>query len=227
MPIVALHGFWGLPQDWDIFPKEFLAFPIRPFASFDAWCKDFIEEITTKVPPPRFLLGYSLGGRLALHAFCQAPELWEKGIFVSTHPGLLQEEEKGKRLARDLQWAESFRSMEWEELQAKWEKQPVFENASYRFTRNEANSSRKDLASHLTNFSLGKQKDFRKQLSSIQKASLWIAGERDRAFAELALEMASLSPHTSASIISNASHRVPWEQPSAFLSAIIQFARAS
>ena len=78
---------------------------------FDEWSQKFCEQVEREsFHGKAFLLGYSLGGRLALHACLARPDLWSGVIIVSADPGLSSPEEKGLQLRKDRQWAERFRS---------------------------------------------------------------------------------------------------------------------
>lgn len=51
----------------------------------------------------KILVGYSMGGRLALHALLEGG-LWDAAILISPHPGLESEEERAARRAGDAEW---------------------------------------------------------------------------------------------------------------------------
>lgn len=145
--IVALHGFLGLPADWksalagreDIHTVDLWAHlrAIRAegsavidmeFDAFAAWTSLFVREIETLIErtgTKPVLLGYSMGGRLALHALVARPELFESAVIVSANPGLVHADEKAARLANDKAWAERFRHEEWREVLRKWNAQGV------------------------------------------------------------------------------------------------------
>ncbi len=83
--IWAIPGFLGVPSDWDIFSweglkKVDLASP--SCISFDTWAKHFNREVKSHQNSNNILLGYSLGGRLGLHAVIEQPQLWNAAIIV-------------------------------------------------------------------------------------------------------------------------------------------------
>jgi 2-succinyl-6-hydroxy-2,4-cyclohexadiene-1-carboxylate synthase len=149
-PILALHGFLGLPQDWSRLGRETDSWDKRDlWADFDqlnqpesktylqAWAENFCREVEdadygggeTPTRPP-VLLGYSMGARLAMHAALHAPHLFQAIILISGHPGLALESERLARLKSDRAWAKRFRNDCWENLVDGWNRQPVLADAN-------------------------------------------------------------------------------------------------
>lgn len=177
MSIIALHGFLGLPSDW-AFCEGAISYPVGSCSSLSLWAKKFNAQIKKEKKEKRILIGYSMGGRLALHALLDEPELWDHAVFIGTHPGLKDKEEKEKRLQSDLKWAERFLTEDWDSLMDAWESQSIFQNERIRPCRQEKDYDRKELASQLINFSLGKQEDLLAR--ALEFSTTWIAGEKDK-----------------------------------------------
>ena len=79
----------------------------KPFQGFDDWTKDFCDRAELAANGEKsVLLGYSLGGRLALHACIHRPDLWHGVVVVGADPGLGSSEEKNQQFARDRNWAD-------------------------------------------------------------------------------------------------------------------------
>lgn len=213
MTLIALHGFLGLPTDWD--HLSLISFPILPADSFQAWAEQFHTMLLQKVSPPYILMGYSMGGRLALHAMQQRPDLYKAGILISAHPGLKSEKEKQLQLKNDDEWADRFMQTPWDDLMKAWEEKEVFQNATHRFLRKEKDYARQDLAAFLRNFSLGHQ-----EVSIPPIPIYWITGENDKKYTQLAQEISQLHPLSKNIVIPSASHRVPWENPKKFSIAL-------
>lgn len=228
LSLVCLTGFLGQPQDWqhlsnkELGVKKVYSFVPKNFDSFDSFSDNFRNTVKT-IAPPRILLGYSLGGRLALHLLLDNPLLWSGAIFISTHPGLQSEDEKITRKQTDAKWAEKFLVEPWEALMEQWESQALFHSSRYILKRSEADFDRFNLAACLKNFSLGLQQDFRAQLSSISLPILWMTGEFDPKFDALTKKLLFLNPNSRAMTIPNSGHRIPWEQPEIFQKAIYSF----
>lgn len=221
MTLIALHGFLGKPSDWDFLQVDanLLKVSFSSATGFDTWAESFNHYIET-LPAPRILMGYSLGGRLALHALLKKTNLFTSAIIISAHPGLLTDQERKKRLQDDEACALDFLSNSWDTLMQEWESKPIFQNATHRFNRKEADFDRKLLASQLQNFSLGLQSNLRPQLSQVNLPIHWIAGEKDIPYASFTKEMKKIHPLSKCYLIPGASHRAPWEQPRVFTEII-------
>lgn len=167
-----------------------------------------------------FLLGYSLGGRVALHAVIDDPGLWTKVFLVSTHPGLQSESERSERRANDQIWSERFRNEAWEEVISAWQDQPVF--VGTKATRRESASFDRIALSHaLEAFSLGRQSLSHAEINRVSQKALWVVGERDEKFLKVISNMKERIPDTRLQVIKEAGHRVHWDQPE-FLSEVVR-----
>ena len=67
----------------------------KQFEGFDDWTEDFCNRVESEANGEKsILLGYSLGGRLALHACVRRPDLWQAVVVAGADPGLESEEDK-------------------------------------------------------------------------------------------------------------------------------------
>lgn len=187
--IRTLSGFLGLPSDWD-----FLPWPHSP---------DHGE----------ILLGYSMGGRLALQLL--EKQRFEKAIIVSAG---LNAPDEARRL-RDEEWARRFGTEDWPSLMRAWNAQPVF--GGHVIERREADYDRAELARQLREWSPAVLPPPR--LEEITTPVLWIAGERDTKYVEIARGAVARLPRAELWICPEAGHRVPWEQPEAFVTRLRAF----
>lgn len=215
MNIVALHGFLGSPKDWEPW-DNLLPIAIKPEDNFQTFAKELNAWAKAEIKAPRALMGYSLGGRLALHALLDDPSIWSKGILISTHPGLASEEERIKRLQHDQEWAKRFCNDPWEVLMRDWEAQGVFKNETHRFIRNETDYKREELAKWLTHFSLGIQEDLLPKISTISIPLTWVTGEHDHNYRNFAKQVCENHYHSKGFIIPSAYHRACFANPLAF-----------
>lgn len=209
--IWALHGFLGVASDWDfLLPREKVKAVdlYENQQNFQLWAKSFNQRVRESGAESNILLGYSLGGRLALHVFFDDPELWSKALFLSTHPGLKTEEEKEQRLQMDEVWAQRFLGDPWRDVMAGWNDQSVLSQGSSP-QRSEENYEREKLAFCLRSWSLGLQDDFRPLIAEHREKITWLTGERDEKFSALAKEP-SIQGHS----LKDCHHRLLWE-PSA------------
>lgn len=199
MLIVFLHGILGTRKDWDEviqhLPYQCLTFDL-PGHGASPIDFDLFKEM--KKLPPFHLVGYSMGGRIAL----QYPGETLSLTLISTHLGLKTDHERAARLARDQKTAEEILSLPIDEFLKRWYDQPLFKTLRSKIDicqmRKEQN--RAGLAAALINYSLGKQPDYS------DKKATYLIGEDDEAYRTLYQN----TPHT---LIPNAGHAAHLENP--------------
>lgn len=223
--LYALHGFLGKPKDWQFLSNPCIAVDLFDYSnfSFQSWANSFNASVRLQNLGAKVLMGYSLGGRLALHALIQDPTLWDAAIIISAHSGLKDQNERVRRVAQDEAWAQRFEKEPWDHLMQDWNAQKVFQNDQVKIPRHEAEFSRKTLAQALRSWSLGIQQDLQFHIEQFPVPILWIAGELDSFYAERA-SLLKLSHASSQVWIANQTgHRVPWEQPIFFQAKVNEF----
>ncbi len=240
--LYCIHGFLGLTSDWNtVVPsginceKISLFSPQTHFITKFGTLRDignWINQETRQAPHPRVLLGYSLGGRIALHALLANPEQWAAAIFISTHFGLKDLNERKVRIESDQNWAEKFESSNWEKTIHEWNSQKVFQGDNNEPERPQAFFSRKALGHALRNFSLGNQESLKDDLKRIKKPILWIVGENDSKFKQLSEQIGALSEVTPSQctgsdiriqVIPQSGHRILFDQPAILKQRIEDF----
>lgn len=227
--IHALHGFLGQPSDWNVLNSQLTEcqlvkhdlFQSQPIEPFDAWANHFNQKIDVSSFP--ILLGYSMGGRLAMNALMDVPHLWKGAILVSSHLGLKTEEEKNTRYASDCEWSSRFLNESWDGLMEQWNEREMFTTASFAFKRKEEEYKREHLAKALDIWSLGKQEEMTFFLSQISLPILWVAGENDFHYCARANQLSFKNPLSRVWIAPESGHRVPWEKQDLFILEVNQF----
>ena len=95
--IIFLHGFLGTPQDFHPvlknihIPYQALTLPGHCNKPLD------LEKFEEEIPFKSTLVGYSLGGRIAMHLAKKYPEKIKKLIIVSAAPGLYEPRDARKK----------------------------------------------------------------------------------------------------------------------------------
>lgn len=226
--LYALHGFLGLMKDWDeLLPeaKKIDLFAIGKPSSqvgLKEWGNIFNQEIDHS-EKQKVLIGYSLGGRLALHALLQEPHRWNAAVIISAHPGLESEIEKVQRNVEDAKWAKRFESDQWSSLMLAWNSQNLFGGGNSQFKREEKDYQRFTVAAALKYWSLSSQENLKPYLTKLNLPIFWIAGELDYRYAEIARNITFSHPKSQIWIAPNSNHRIPWEIPDLFKQKINQF----
>jgi 2-succinyl-6-hydroxy-2,4-cyclohexadiene-1-carboxylate synthase len=247
--IIALHGNVGLPEEMHPLlrvagglgasPNLWRALAEHPRTASLEGFGDFLNAIAAPdVARPRVLMGYSLGGRIALHAVTQRPENWDAAVILSAHPGLASEAERAVRLAQDQSWAKRFMDESWPEVIAAWDAQPIFSGSGSRREavhipthQNEPPHVgcydlmewRREIARAFDLWSLGRQRNLRPRMRAITCPVLWLTGASDKKFSALAAETSALIPNARHVILAGAGHRVHLDQPAAVTDEIRTF----
>jgi 2-succinyl-6-hydroxy-2,4-cyclohexadiene-1-carboxylate synthase len=173
----------------------------------------------------RALLGYSMGGRLALHALLENNHPWQAAVIVSAHPGLKSEGERVDRRRSDAEWATQSLKGNWQEFLHAWNAQAILGHVLPRDTQTSGQlvMRRREIARSFVDWSLGAQLPLWDRLGEISIPVLWIAGENDPKFLTLAETAVSLMPNAKLLIAPNSGHRVPWEAESWFAEQVTRF----
>ncbi len=231
----CLHGFLGSGADWDLLRASWPADlpPLRTPDLFaappqDASLPAFGERFAAAaaaVDPAPVLLGYSLGGRLALHALLARPALWRGAVIVSTHLGLSDRPARATRLADDTIWTRRFREDPWATVMRDWNARDVFGGREQTLPRDEARYDRAALAHALDAWSLGRQEDLAPRLPALTAPILWIAGANDRRYVTQGKRAANAARSVTFVQAPGAAHRVPWEAAEWFSQTVMGFVR--
>lgn len=197
--ITALPGFLGRPADWNF---------LR-----DAGFEVDAHELDDVPPSGHTILGYSMGGRVALHALLDGAK-YELAVIVSAGLGIEGEPERAARREADEKWARRFEHDDWEAVLHDWNAQPLF-GGDIR-VRRERDYDRRRVVDALRRWSPAVLPPLAPRLHEITIPVLWIAGERDAKYVAEAKRAVSLLPDATLWICPDAAHRVPWERPEAF-----------
>jgi len=238
----CLHGAVGLASDWRGVGKQLATHGIGSRA-VDLWrfldcCPMPLDEFGVALSAEavgevsrgigRVLVGYSMGGRLALHALLADPTPWQAAVIVSAHPGLEDEGERAGRRAADADWASRALMGDWASFLHDWEMQPVLAGAVIDDTTGRASrlsQRRREIARSFVDWSLGAQQPLWQRLAEIHIPVLWITGADDGKFTALARRAVALMPNAEHLVIDGAGHRVPWQNEVGFCDAIARFTR--
>ncbi len=227
--IFLLHGFLGRPSDWNFIENEisknqsvrihavdYLNHPqLGPHFKFIEWAENFNKYVQSFGYSKKILIGYSLGGRLALHALQQSPDLWNQLVILSANPGLNSMQEKQARLANDETWAHKFSQMHWQDVMRDWNLQPVFAGNSNEPLRVEHDYDREKVAKCLVQWSLGKQENLENLIRKHRDKISWAVGALDKKFLHMSAAMYDENILKDLKIFDEVSHRIIFDQPEA------------
>ena len=235
--LFCIHGNFQTSKVWAPLARSFKAknsdlevisvsLKDHPQGGFDPWTEDFCNQVDTQAGRNKpYLLGYSLGGRLALHACIHRPDLWQGVVVVGADPGLGSNEEKNQQFTRDRNWADRLKKEPLEQLVREWDEQPVFCGIENSAPRNLEELDPIQLSQQFEVFSKGLQQNLVPALSELKTPPvLFLAGEKDKKYQQIGDELAELCPVVESQWVEDSGHRVPWENPESFSRILIDFA---
>jgi 2-succinyl-6-hydroxy-2,4-cyclohexadiene-1-carboxylate synthase len=187
----------------------------------------------TELAPDRFtLVGYSMGGRLALHA-ALAPALRariRRVVLIGASPGLADPAEREARRRADEALAGEVDQMTIEKFAERWARTPVLAGQPPRVAAavhaDRLRNQPSGLAGALRGLGIGALRSLWDRLPEIRAPVALIVGERDEKFRAIASEMAGGLRDASVVVILGAGHAVHLEAPARVAAVIDQNARA-
>lgn len=171
-------------------------------------------------------VGYSMGGRLCLHAALSHPELVERLVLIGATAGI---EDPGERAARRAHDEALAQRLEVEGLPAFvdwWLTQPLFATLPAAASGREERlaNSVDGLASSLRLAGTGSQDPLWDRLGSIEMPVLVIAGALDRRYAAVGERLvATIGTNAELALVPGAGHACHLEQPDALCALIERF----
>ncbi|MEG3895880.1 MULTISPECIES: 2-succinyl-6-hydroxy-2,4-cyclohexadiene-1-carboxylate synthase [unclassified Microcoleus] len=174
------------------------------------------------------LLGYSMGGRLALYMTLHFPERFEKVVLESASPGLKTEKERARRLQADSQIAQNLENSNIKDFLLNWYDRPLFKSLKNspnfdKLIETRLANNPLELAKSLRNIGTGNQPSLWEKLPQNQIPILLLAGEYDDKFTTINTEIASLCPASSLEIVPKAGHNIHLENLDQFVALVREF----
>ncbi len=246
-PLLLLHGFTGCMRNWEPLvpqlaqnytvvtvdlpghgqtasPDDLSFYRIGPVAAE-------LVQLMHSLGHDRFdLIGYSMGGRLALYIACRHPEKISRLILESASPGLKTAEERAARRTSDYALVNRIQQDGVEKFVDFWESIPLWESqkqlsaeARQNLRQIRLDNNPAGLANSLRGMGTGQQPSLWSDLSQLTMPTLLITGEHDHKFCAIAADMQSHIPQVDHQTVKNAGHTVHLEQPSSWLALVGAF----
>ncbi len=247
-PIVALHGFTG--DGSTMLPLLDACRKGRPAMAIDLVghgasaspdslehyaMPSVVDQVLSLIgphdPATVHLLGYSMGGRVALSIAARAPWYFASIITISSTPGILDPAERTVRYDADQERARHLEEIGVEAFIDEWLTMPLFapymaglseaERAATIAQRNTGSAT--GLANSLRGTGTGSMPPTWQTLPSVRSPILAIAGSLDTAYVETAERIAEAAPFAQSAIVDGVGHVAHHENCSAVAAPIAAF----
>ncbi|WP_421380797.1 2-succinyl-6-hydroxy-2,4-cyclohexadiene-1-carboxylate synthase [Bacillus salacetis] len=246
MPVLLLHGFTGDGSTWDkVFPHlgnymtitvDLLGHgrtdsPEDPDRYRMEHAVEDLNQILDELKIEKvYLLGYSMGGRLALAFSSAYPERVKALILESSSPGLRRKEERTQRAAGDEKLAEMILTRGLDYFVDYWENIPLFlsqkslpGDVQEEIRNNRLSQNPKGLANSLRGMGTGKQPSYWEELRDLPMEMLFITGELDNKFCLIAEDMKKETRNSAIVKVNGAGHALHVEEPEKFGTIVSEF----
>ncbi len=183
-----------------------------------------LDHAAEQPPAGNVVAGYSMGGRLALHAALAEPDRWLALILVGVSAGI---EDREARRAADEELAAWIETRTIEEVVARWERLPLFATQSHALVEAQRpgrhSHDPKDLARLVRTAGQGAMPPVWDRLPGLEIPVLCLAGALDAPYAAAGRRMASLLPDGEFRTIPGCGHAPHLEAPQAVAAELVRF----
>jgi 2-succinyl-6-hydroxy-2,4-cyclohexadiene-1-carboxylate synthase len=245
-PMLLLHGFTGDSSTWDrVLPNlesyKTIALDLLGHGKTDSpedhdryRVEHAVEDLKRLLDELKiekaFLLGYSMGGRLALAFAAAYPESVKALILESSSPGLRAEDERKERAAGDEKLANMIVSKGLEDFVDYWENIPLFSSQKSlpagiqeEIRNNRLSQNPRGLANSLRGMGTGRQPSYWEELRHLPMEVLLVTGELDSKFCRIAEAMKEEVQNSTVIKVSGAGHALHVEEPEKFGTIVREF----
>lgn len=246
-PLLLLHGFTGSSENWlDIEERLAAAHQVitldllghgrteSPADHRRYRMEQAARDLTTLLDTLNLttidLLGYSMGGRLALYLAARYPGYLRGLIIESASPGLASAIKRQARIEADNRLAKEMEEQGIAHFVDKWQRLALFATQAHlpdekreRLRRQRQSNKTRGLANSLRGMGTGQQPSLWPELKRIQLPALVLAGALDQKYASLARQMKEELPLAELQIFPNAGHNIHFERPQDYTRAVLGF----
>lgn len=211
------HGHTGSPQSADRYAIEYAA--------------QDITAIVDHLGFDRFsLLGYSMGGRLALYLAHRFPELIKVLLLESASAGIADAAERILRRQQDYALAASIERDGVRTFVDRWEQLPLFASQSSISRQRKADlreqrlqNNALGLANSLRGMGTGSQPSLWRSLPAVNVPTLLLCGDLDEKYVRIGEQIAAAMSNSELAVFGNAGHNIHFERPSEFSAVVSSF----
>jgi 2-succinyl-6-hydroxy-2,4-cyclohexadiene-1-carboxylate synthase len=246
-PLLMLHGFLGSQQDFaQLLPalsQHFYCIVLdlpghgqtrtrEGFYGFEAIAQALIQVLDALAIPQTHLLGYSMGGRLALYLACHFPARFIRIALESASPGLETATQRQERMRKDDAIAHQLETIPLTDFLSQWYNNPLFASLKNHPTAYRAMLHRRRhnqplaLAHALRGCSTGRQPSLWPLLPMLNKPLLLLTGTLDPKFVAINCDMRDRSSATTQitfKLVEHCGHNLHLEAPELYAHSLLEF----
>jgi 2-succinyl-6-hydroxy-2,4-cyclohexadiene-1-carboxylate synthase len=183
-----------------------------------------LDDLAALAPPRFTLVGYSMGGRIALHAALALAERIDQLVLIGASPGIADSAEREARRMADERLAADIESSSIEEFAQRWAQTPVLAGqppeVAATVHADRLRNQPAGLAHALRGLGTGALPSLWDRLPEVGVPVALVVGERDEKFRAVAIEMASGLRRADRVVVPDAGHAVHLEAPEAVAQVI-------
>jgi len=242
-PLVLLHGFTGSAANWRPFIADFAqdwhVCALDLLGHGDTDCPDDYQryampqaaaDIIELIGQPFHLLGYSMGGRLALYLALHYPAYVKSLILESASPGLATATERAERANRDNQLADRIERDGITAFVDFWETLPLWDSQAqltdavrHRLRQQRLQNNPQGLANSLRGMGTGVMPNLWHKLETLTLPVCLLVGALDDKFLHINLEMQSKIADANLRVVTGAGHTTHLEKPAEYQQIVREF----
>lgn len=232
--MVLIHGFTQSSATWEPVARRLAA--RHPVSALDAPGHGSWATVEADLQAGAAMIGdaggrgayvgYSMGGRFALHLALARPALVERLVLVSATAGIDDPEQRAARRRADELLAQRIERHGVAEFVGWWLGRPMFATlpAGAAALDSRLVNTPAGLASSLRRAGTGTQQPLWDAVGDLAMPVLVVAGERDEPYLVVARRLAeAIGANATMVVVPGAGHSVPLEAPEAFTAAVEAF----
>lgn len=223
-PLILLHGFTQTSRSWDPLLEQMTAewpvirvdLPGHGSSDHSEADLDRIADLVAETCGSGTYVGYSMGGRVALHVALRHPHLVSHLVLIGATPGIIDPEERAERRRQDDRLADDIERLGVPVFIERWLDNPLFAGLPRRHAdlEDRCRNSARGLADSLRHAGTGTQRSLWTDLERLSMPVSVIVGAEDQKFTAIGHDMvATIGPNATLHLVASAGHSAHLERP--------------